>query len=81
MPWNPERYMSNKENEKYNEQKRESALEELWGVLPLHYDGDSHEAIIKSFYELVERDYPGHLSFITRRDISDLVYEYAESLR
>tara|TARA_R100000789_G_C2937064_1_gene130913 strand:- start:281 stop:505 length:225 start_codon:yes stop_codon:yes gene_type:complete len=74
--------MSHKGNEQSNEQKRENALEELWGVLPIYYDGDSHEAIISSFYEEVVRvEYPQYLDFVTRQDISDLVHEYTDSLR
>ena len=76
MPWNPERYMSHKGNEKYNEQKRESALEELYDFVRKNYDGDSLKEITDSVYN---KFYKNH-SFITYKDVGEAVDEYHTKL-
>ena len=73
--------MSDTDYEAYAERKREDVLEELWKVLPNHYDGDSHQAIVDNFCKVVDESYPEYHIYINSQDIDELVREYTDSLR
>ena len=65
--------MSDTDYDAYAERKREDVLEELWKVLPNHYDGDSHQAIVDNFCKVVDESYPEYHIYINSQLPSILI--------
>ena len=73
--------MSDLEYERYDEQKRENCLEEIYPKIAEHYDGDTIESIVDNVYNKVVLPVEKYTKFVSKDEIKEEVQTYADELR